>query len=34
MPISEQVYGIIHLGLNPKQCVLDLLSREQKPERN
>ena len=32
MPISEQVYGIIHLGWNPKQCVRDLLAREQKPE--
>ena len=32
MPISEQVYGIIHLGLNPRQCVRELLSREQKSE--
>jgi glycerol-3-phosphate dehydrogenase (NAD(P)+) len=32
MPISEQVYGIIHLGWNPKDCVRDLLAREQKPE--
>lgn len=34
MPISEQVYGIIHLGLSPQQCVRELLSREQKPESN
>jgi glycerol-3-phosphate dehydrogenase (NAD(P)+) len=32
MPISEQVYGIIHKGWNPQQCVRDLLAREQKPE--
>ncbi len=32
MPISEQIYGIIHLGWNPKHCVRDLLAREQKPE--
>jgi len=32
MPISEQVYGIIHKGWDPYQCVRDLLSREQKHE--
>lgn len=32
MPISEQVYGIVHQGLNPSQCLRDLLSREQKQE--
>ncbi len=32
MPISEQVYGIIHQGRSPEQCVRDLLAREQKPE--
>jgi glycerol-3-phosphate dehydrogenase (NAD(P)+) len=32
MPISEQVYGIIHEGRDPNQSVRDLLSREQKPE--
>jgi len=32
MPIVEQVFGIIHRGWNPKQCVRDLLAREQKPE--
>jgi glycerol-3-phosphate dehydrogenase (NAD(P)+) len=32
MPISEQVYGIVHEGLNPSQCLRDLLSREQKQE--
>ena len=33
MPISEQVYGIIHKGWDPSQSVRTLLSREQKPER-
>jgi glycerol-3-phosphate dehydrogenase (NAD(P)+) len=32
MPISEQVYGIIHQGFDPNQCVRELLAREQKPE--
>jgi glycerol-3-phosphate dehydrogenase (NAD(P)+) len=32
MPISEQVYGIIHQGWDPYQCLRDLLSREQKQE--
>lgn len=32
MPISEQVYGIIHQGRDPNQCVRDLLSREPKRE--
>lgn len=32
MPISEQVYGIIHQGWDPYQCVRDLLAREQKHE--
>jgi glycerol-3-phosphate dehydrogenase (NAD(P)+) len=32
MPISEQVYGIIHQSWSPEQCVRDLLAREQKPE--
>jgi len=32
MPISEQVYGIIHKSWSPEQCVRDLLAREQKPE--
>lgn len=32
MPISEQVYGIVHEGWNPRQCLRDLLSREQKEE--
>jgi glycerol-3-phosphate dehydrogenase (NAD(P)+) len=32
MPISEQVYGIVHQGLNPSQCLRELLSREQKQE--
>lgn len=33
MPISEQVYGIIHKGWDPKHCLRELLAREQKPER-
>jgi glycerol-3-phosphate dehydrogenase (NAD(P)+) len=32
MPISEKVYGVIHRGLDPAQCVRDLLAREQKSE--
>jgi glycerol-3-phosphate dehydrogenase (NAD(P)+) len=32
MPISEQVYGILHLGRDPYQSLRDLLSREQKQE--
>jgi glycerol-3-phosphate dehydrogenase (NAD(P)+) len=32
MPISEQVYGIIHQGRDPNQSVRDLLGREQKHE--
>jgi glycerol-3-phosphate dehydrogenase (NAD(P)+) len=32
MPISEQVYGIIHDGRDPYACLRDLLSREQKQE--
>jgi glycerol-3-phosphate dehydrogenase (NAD(P)+) len=34
MPISEQVYGILHLGWNPEECVRRLLAREQKPEHH
>lgn len=32
MPISEQVYGIIHKEWSPEKCLSDLLAREQKPE--
>jgi glycerol-3-phosphate dehydrogenase (NAD(P)+) len=32
MPISEQVYGILHLGRDPYESLRDLLSREQKQE--
>lgn len=32
MPISEQVYGIIHRNWDPSEGVSRLLSREQKPE--
>jgi len=32
MPISEQVYGILHQGRSPEECLRDLLAREQKPE--
>ncbi len=34
MPISEQVYGILHLGRDPHECLTDLLSREQKHEHS
>lgn len=33
MPISEQVFGIIHEGWDPYQSLRDLLAREQKHER-
>lgn len=32
MPITEQVYGIIHQGWDPAEGVRRLLAREQKPE--
>ena len=32
MPISEQVYGIIHKGRDPNQSVRELLAREPKSE--
>jgi len=32
MPISEQVFGIIHEGRDPYSCLRELLSREQKHE--
>lgn len=32
MPIAEQVFGIIHEGRDPNQCVRDLLSRQPKQE--
>jgi glycerol-3-phosphate dehydrogenase (NAD(P)+) len=32
MPISEQVYGILHLGRDPYESLKHLLSREQKRE--
>jgi len=32
MPISTQVDGIIHKGLNPEKALVDLLAREQKAE--
>lgn len=32
MPISEQVYGIIHEGRDPRESLRELLSREQKRE--
>lgn len=32
MPITEQVYGILHKGGNPKNAVRLLLGREQKAE--
>lgn len=32
MPISEQIYGILHLGWNPEESVRRLLARQQKAE--
>ncbi len=32
MPISEQVFGIIHRGWDPYRCLRELLAREQKHE--
>ena len=32
MPISEQVYGLLHLGWDPEECLRRLLAREQKAE--
>ncbi|KAA9131855.1 NAD(P)-dependent glycerol-3-phosphate dehydrogenase [Marinihelvus fidelis] len=32
MPISREVFGIIHQGQDPKACVRRLLARDQKPE--
>jgi len=32
MPISEQVYGIIHKGRDPSECLRELLAREPKSE--
>jgi glycerol-3-phosphate dehydrogenase (NAD(P)+) len=32
MPISEQIYGIIHKSRDPNRSVRELLAREQKPE--
>ena len=33
MPISAQVYGILHSGRDPEECLRELFAREQKPER-
>ena len=32
MPLSKQVYGMVHLGWNPTEGLRRLLAREQKPE--
>ena len=32
MPISEQVYRVLHEGLPPRQAVQNLLARESRPE--
>jgi glycerol-3-phosphate dehydrogenase (NAD(P)+) len=32
MPISEQIYSIIHQGRDPYECLRELLEREQKKE--
>jgi len=34
MPISKQVYGILHEGWDPEEGVRRLLAREQKPEHH
>ncbi len=34
MPITEQVYKVLHEGLSPKQAVLTLMNRQPKPELN
>lgn len=32
VPITEEVYGVVHEGKNPRQAVLDLMTRAPKPE--
>mgnify|MGYP000091375875 CR=1 FL=1 len=34
MPISREVYGIIHQRLDPEACLRRLLARDQKPEHD
>ncbi len=34
MPISEQVYEVIYEGKDPREAVVDLMSRDLKPERS
>jgi len=34
MPISTQIFGLIHLGWAPEECLRRLLAREQKAETN
>jgi glycerol-3-phosphate dehydrogenase (NAD(P)+) len=33
VPITEEVYAVVHKGKDPKEAVRALLSREPKPER-
>jgi glycerol-3-phosphate dehydrogenase (NAD(P)+) len=32
MPLSEQVYRVLHAGLAPRDAVRELMSRSLKPE--
>ncbi|PIW67403.1 MAG: glycerol-3-phosphate dehydrogenase, partial [Candidatus Omnitrophica bacterium CG12_big_fil_rev_8_21_14_0_65_42_8] len=32
MPITEQVYNILYHNKNPKEAVVELMSRQQKAE--
>ena len=34
VPITEEVYAVIHEGKDPRAAVRDLMTREAKPERN
>ncbi len=34
VPITDEVYAIVHEGKNPKDAVTDLLTREPRPERD
>ena len=34
LPITNEVYAVVHQGKNPRQAVQDLLSRDPKPERD
>jgi glycerol-3-phosphate dehydrogenase (NAD(P)+) len=34
VPITEEVYAVIHEGKNPREAVEALLERDPKPERD